>query len=205
MITVAIPTLLTKEQIQPRIEEIRKTFSGEIITSCIKQSASKNRNWCLDNATGGIIIMIDDDITGFYPDWTSDLISPLFKYPNLYSMVSIRCLNKEKNLGAMLGDPNTTIVGDYQKALHTERTGLSIVCSAGIAFIKDDIRFDEGYKAANYEDSDFCMQFNQKYPNKSIIINNTCKLIHLNEQKKIENNCNQYNKDYFNKKWNTNI
>jgi len=203
MISLVIPTLLSKEKVQPKIDEIRQFFDGEILASCIYQSASKNRNWCIEQAKNDLIVMMDDDVTGFYPGCFYNLVYPLISRPDKFSIVSIRCLGKDNNPCPMLGDPFTKPVGQYQKAIHTLETGINVVLSACIAFYRTNIRFDENYRAANYEDSDFCMQYNNKYPDKEIIINNTCQLVHLNEQKKTEKDCNQYNRGYFNKKWGT--
>ena len=94
LISITIPTMKTQEQIQPQINNIKEsikddsTYNYEIIASCINQSAAKNRNWCLNNAKGDIIIQNDDDVEGYYSreieNWVHDLILPLIILKVIY-------------------------------------------------------------------------------------------------------------------------
>jgi hypothetical protein len=203
LINIIIPTIKRREDIYQQCSEIFKTVKheAEIVPICSNKSAAINRNMGLRFSKHEIIIMLDDDITGFYQGWDYDLINPLLNDINI-SIVSARLLNKNKQIGSMLGDNNNKVTGDYQIALHTDQTGLNIVCSACIAFKKDTIYFDENYQGAVYEDTDFCMQYKQKYPDKQIVINNKCQLIHLNEMKGRTYQDIKSNKEYFSKKWN---
>jgi glycosyltransferase involved in cell wall biosynthesis len=188
LISITIPTLKTKEQLKSLIQEITNNTHDveyELIYSCIQQSAAKNRNWCIDNSKGDIIIQMDDDMTGFYEGWCSSLIKPLIDTPEKYSIVASRLLDKNKNIGPMLGDGNNklNINEPYVKAIHTKETGLNLVCSACIAFKRCNVRFCEDFLGATYEDSYFAFEMNKAFPDKIVIINNLCKLIHLGESK----------------------
>lgn len=162
MISICLPTY--KSQV---IKPIGISDDSELIISSQEGSAAYNRNWCLDRAKGDIIIMIDDDITGFYPGWDKDLIKPL--EDNSVSIVSARLIN-----------PNGT-----NAPLMYEGTPYNIVPSAAIAFRKTGIRFDEQF-IGGFEDTDFCKQLEQAFPQKHKVINKNCRLIHLGEKKRQE-------------------
>jgi len=159
LISICLPTY--KSQVTKNLEEIRNTATGnvEILASCQEGSAAYNRNWCLDRAKGNIIIMVDDDITGFFKGWDEVLVKPLTD--NSISIVSAR-----------LSSP-----------MMYDGTEFNIVPSSAIAFRKSGIRFDENF-VGGFEDTDFCKQMEQAFPNKKTLINEDCKLIHLNEKKK---------------------
>jgi len=189
-ISITIPTCKTKEQVQPLLDEAVKNLSGDYrynpFSSCLKDSASVNRNYCINNAQGDIIIMFDDDIKGFYPGWEKDLISPFLKFPGKFSIISARLITETGDMAGQLGDGIEPYLSekDFQIAYHTAKTKLNLVGSSCIAFPTDvGVRFDEAFLGAGYEDTDFCMQVNQKHPNKKTIINNRCKMIHLSESK----------------------
>ena len=48
------------------------------------------------------------------------------------------------------------------------------------------MRFDEQF-IGGFEDTDFCKQMEMAYPNKHTVINENCRLVHLNEKKRQEN------------------
>jgi len=198
-ISVVIPSVKPEVELQGQVDQLHRLAANDlqVVTVCKKQSAAKNRNECIEKATSSLIIMMDDDITGFYPGWDKDLVSP-FDLSAGYSIISARVLNREGKVSAtagMLG--GSTMEGKIQEA---ECLGLNIVCSACISFIKSDIRFDEVYIGSGYEDTDFCMQHIKGYPEKKIVINNSCKLIHLNEGKG-QQGTQPVNRAHFIKKW----
>lgn len=154
--------------------------------------------------------MIDDDVTGFYPGCFDVLIQPLIDFPEKYSIVAARYLRANGTVGPQLGNAgkNETNGEPIQKAIHSPETGLNLVGSACIAFYRDYTRFDIAYHAGGaYEDTDFCMQMKKKYPEKDIIINNKCRLIHNCEGKGrgVQHEHWHYNRTYFNDKWSLNI
>lgn len=202
MISIGIPTIKGAKQMLIDIERRSgKDLPFEVFQVYSDASAAKNRNKVIDEAKGDLIIMLDDDISGFYPDWIYDLVTPLLCHRNLYSIVSARLIYANGKTAPQLGgDGNDS--GPLVPAIH-EPTVLNITCSAAIAFYKsDNIRFDENYIAAVYEDTDFCMQYREKYPDRKIMINNRCRLVHGNEGKRggIKNAA-TVNREYFAEKW----
>jgi len=213
-VSICIPTLKTEKEVRQQMDDIHKTPPScdyEVIASCTKQSAAKNRNWCIDNAEGDVVIMLDDDITGFYPGWADILIDALF-FNVANSIVSARPKKPDGSWCAILGDsgkpPNDE---EFQKCIHTDQTKLNICGSACMAFWRGcGVSFDEAYLGATYEDSDFCMQMNKQYPNKQIVFANRCNIIHTEEKKgrgsgPNKNNYWKHNHDYFAEKWGVRI
>jgi glycosyltransferase involved in cell wall biosynthesis len=155
------------------------------VSKCVigdqKGSRSYNRNYYLDRADGDIIILMDDDITGFYDGWEQDLIKPL--EDNSISIVSARLVDEQgKNIPMMF-----------------DGTKYNIVPTGCIAFRKTGVRFDENYTEYGYEDTDFCRQMELIYPNKKTLINNNCKLVHLTIDKGIRSK--DKSRRYFLNKW----
>lgn len=211
MVDIIIPTLKKLEEIKVMIKEIEKNtiIDHRIIVTCKPVSAAKNRNFGLDCASTDIIIMIDDDITGFYKGWAKELIKPLEEIKDLI-MVSARCMNQDGTLAE-------TGACDYDisKPLsYIPKLRQGILPTSAIAFINKGFRFDENYKGAAFEDADFCFQILKDYPECKFAINNNCKLIHLNERKGYggsekydtlnpgEDKILWENRNYFHKKWN---
>lgn len=206
-ISILIPTI--KTNVESMIESIKSTMGDlnyEIVASCINTCASKNRNWCLLKSTGDVIVYLDDDTGGFYPNWCVDLLKPLIEHPDKISMVAPRLLNKDGQIGCQLGDsPGFDDAQDYQKAIHTPQTGLNITCSACIAYFRNDILWEEDYIRACYEDASFCMLFKKKFPEKDIVIVNRCKIIHYGEAKARTSDAMIHNKNLFSKRWGVTI
>lgn len=194
-ICIIIPTCKEKRQLKNLLKELNSSIDNSrfrVITTCFKSSAATNRNYGLIQADSNMIIMIDDDISGFFQGWSGRLIEPL--YNSSVVMVSARLIDKNGNPGVMMNirpDLSRSIVEVKEKMLP----------SACIAFRKDDLRFDESYAGAGFEDTDFCMQLNQKYPNGKYLIHNEVKLIHFNEMKNQRNGQLQINEQYFHQKW----
>lgn len=147
-------------------------------------SASINRNYGLlksFQSNNEFIIMIDDDIGGFYEGWQNDLIQPLKDDKNV-SISSARLLTEYGHLSPMNG-PDT----DIDKPLSICK---NMVLSAAIAFRKADIiqnnqlRFCMKMIGSGWEDTLFCKLFNKVYPEGKFVVNNNCRLIHFHEMKK---------------------
>jgi glycosyltransferase involved in cell wall biosynthesis len=194
MITICIPTYKTEQETRKQIEDIKSSVSSspvEIFASCQDGSAAHNRNYCLNKAKGEIIIMLDDDITGFFPGWDKILIKPLLE-DNLVSIVSARLINKDGTPSDMMYDNQKYEPGYYPSLC-------KIVPAACIALKKTSMRFDENFAGSGFEDTDFCKQMAFAFPKKHTIINNDCKLIHVNERKNQDSM--RTNRRYFVSKW----
>jgi glycosyltransferase involved in cell wall biosynthesis len=164
--------------------------------SASKLSAAINRNACIMFAKTKYIVMIDDDISGFFPGWSQLLVEPLKDPDILY--VSARLLNE-------YGKPQ--MVMGYSKDLNHKHVPVTIAPSAAIAFRNDGTRFCEEYKGSGFEDTDFHFQLKEKYGyDKKVIINNQVKLTHLHEMKNQNGvgegfNPFEENKKIFDRRW----
>jgi len=168
------------------------TGDTNIITTGFKTSASTNRNYGLHMSTSEIIIMMDDDIEGFYQGWADELIKPLLDYDDVL-MVSARLMKPDGTLGIMVGE-------NYDLSKPYVQVNARQLPTACIAFKKTDIRFDETFIGSGFEDNDFCLQLGIQNRKGIFIINNNVKLVHTNEMKEQGRNWN-YNKNYFNQKY----
>ena len=167
--------------------------SGSIIYTCTKASAAVNRNNGLNAATSDIVIMIDDDIEGFFPGWDLELIRPIKEIPDTV-ISAARLFNTNGSVQVTLGTERMPLSPSFIDAEHKQ------ILSACIAFLKTDLRFDENYIGSGFEDTDFCKQMIRKFPTGRIIVNNMCRLVHRNERKnQLDNNNKNY--QYFLSKW----
>lgn len=190
-VDIIIPTCQSALAIAPQVCEI-EGFSpnDKIIKTCEPVSAAKNRNIGLNHATTDIVIMVDDDIFGFYEGWMNDLIRPLLDDKSIV-YVSARLVHPDGSNAPMMFQGEST--GPYCDVPRAP--------TAAIAFRNDGIRFDENFIGSGYEDDDFCIQIKERYPSGRFIINNKCRLIHANEQKNQHGKYAEHNQAYFEKKW----
>jgi len=167
MISILIPT--NKAEVDEQLRDIMLTATSEyeLHATCQPGTAAENRNRCLELAHGDTIIMLDDDITGFFPGWDEVLLKALV---DDVSIVSARLLYEDGKRLPMMYDND-----DYTPGAHP--THYNFVPTGCIAFKKNMIRFDEGYKEG-YEDSDYCSQTKILFPYKHTVINNDCQLFH---------------------------
>lgn len=196
MIKILIPTIKKYNEIAQQVEDIQKSISPGIpvLATCRNLSAAANRNlalsWCDD---GDIVIMLDDDITGFHDGWMGAMIEPIRAGA---SIAAARLLN-------LHGEPGPMIGAEDRNGLEVYEAHGGAVPSAAISFIKDDLIFDENYAGAGYEDSDYCRQKKMKYPDGQIVITNKARLIHKLEFKHY--GADTANAKYYANKWEHNI
>jgi len=195
---IIIPTIREIEEIDGEIKEIERTayYPHSIIVTSLKERAAINRNFGLECAKEEIVIMLDDDMTGFFPNWDKELVAPFFNDP-LLCMISARLMDKEGRAG-----PNCA--GNYDlgpEYIYIPKKKDAVMPSAAIAFRNIGLRFDIQYVGSGWEDTDFAFQYAQANPNFKFMINNRCKLIHLNEMKNQVQHFDE-NKKRFYKKWN---
>jgi len=215
-IDIIIPTNKPKNRLKKFFRELTESLDlskFRIISTHLDTSAAVNRNWGLHQATSDVVIMIDDDISGFYPGWAEELIQPLL-HQNTIVMISARLMRSKTKLGVMMniipdmtrhyqhktliyGQQNQTYVDEYERRL----IPIKALPSACIAFRKTEIRFDCAYRGAGFEDTDFCMQLNEKFTKAIYMINNNVKLIHKNEMKNQLNGQLLHNQQYYLRKW----
>jgi glycosyltransferase involved in cell wall biosynthesis len=147
-----------------------------------KSSASVNRNEGLKFTTAAYIVMLDDDIRGFYPGWLTDAIRPLKEDPNIV-VSSARLLNLNGQPGPMIGGFGIPTDKGVYDASPSGYKGYRRVPTACITIRNDTLRFDEGFIGSGYEDTAYMNEVNITYPGKRIVVNNDCRLIHINEEK----------------------
>lgn len=195
---IILVTCKTAEEIQPMVDSINEQTYLEtgyrLIPTCCPASASVNRNFGLDLATASIVVMLDDDIIGFHPGWLSALVEPLDYYDDV-CLVSARLLDADGTIANMMGGtvPQQGIV-DIRRSSYRNYFR---VTTAAIAFPNTALRFDENFVGSGYEDTDFMNRFNEIWPDKRMVINNDCKLIHLNEEKNQGGPFWNRNRDYY--------
>lgn len=177
------------EQIGELLQSDRDIDGDRIIYSCLKASASVNRNKCLDLARSEIVVMIDDDMAGFFPGWVDVLVAPLINDPDVM-MTSARLLNEDGSIGPMMGD-----VKNYT----SPTVVVPLAPSACIAFRNDGTRFNEEMLGSQWEDTSFIFRLKAKYPKGKIVVCNECRLIHKHEMK--GSKYGEYNKAIFEKEF----
>jgi len=191
---ILIPTCKSMYEISPMIGEIaRFDHDANIIASCDPGSAAHNRNICLEQAKSELVIMVDDDISGFRFMWANDLAAMLKSSKVLY--MSARLVNEQ-------GQPMNVIGSGHAKATMSEYTSVQIAPSACIAFRNDGTRFCEEYIGSGFEDIDFHLQLKKKYgKEKVVVINNMVRLTHKNEMKNQLGKFYEHNKAVFDRRW----
>lgn len=189
---ILIPTCQSGSTVAPLIAEIhRNTPGADTFASCLDASASVNRNRCLDEIQpGDIAIMLDDDISGFYPAWHWHLISGMTS-PAVV-MVSARLLKPNGKFGQTSSDC-------YDP--EPEEIPVSMLPTAAIAFRYTGLRFDEAYAGSGWEDTDYVRQIKAADPSAVLIQSNRCRLVHRNERKSQGGETWEKNKAYFRQKW----
>lgn len=198
-IDIIIPTNKKLEDVKNQIEEIDNNTPEDhrVIATCQPLSAARNRNYGLSYANSDIMIMIDDDITGFYAGWLTDLTRYMLK-DNSLLICSARLLNKNLEIAHMMGANKVPRngIGIYEAERFSYKNYYRIA-TACFAMRKNNVLFDEKFIGSGYEDTDFCNQLNINYPDKKFMINCNCKLIHLNEEKNQGGPYFEHNKQYY--------
>jgi hypothetical protein len=192
-IDVLIPTI---NDIDVSIIEKTVSIANNIFVNKSNNSAAYNRNRLLDKSSADIKIMIDDDISGFYCGWDSDLLGVM----GINNIVSARLMTSGNSPAHMNCFDENKGLNDLQDDIIQIWPGEThIMPSSAFAFIDMGIRFDENYIGSGYEDTDFFRQYFVKYKTE-FYVNNLCRLLHANEMKKQTENL-KINRDYYNKKW----
>jgi glycosyltransferase involved in cell wall biosynthesis len=177
---IIIPTFRTREQMAPMVCDVEGYVSKgfRLITTCSAGSAAFNRNIGLKQATADYVIMIDDDMRGFFPDWDQLLIEPLISEPDIIMVGARLMLPGGLEPAFMMGDL------DYNLKERLVEARQRKVPTAACAFRRDPMmKFDERFIKSGFEDTWFMEQLNRKHPHGRHVINNSVKLIHLNEKK----------------------
>lgn len=196
---VIIPSNRKCQELRMFIEVYKRLYfnEGEVnfIHTGLKSSASINRNFGLiksKESNAEFIIMMDDDIGGFFTGWHDLLIQPLIDYTDV-KIVSARLITPDGELSPMMGF-NYDLSNKFS-------TGCEVLLSACIAFRKKDILdkiwFDMEFVGSGFEDTLFTYQVSKLYPDCKFIAANDCKLIHYHEMKNQGGRFFEYNKKLF--------
>lgn len=183
-IDIIIPSCKQPHILAPLITEVKNFSTGPynlIIASNPEFSAAQNRNACLMLSSAPYIIMMDDDITGFYTGWNQDMIKPLQLFPKI-TITSARLIRPDGKLAAMMSS-KYRLDQDLEEVTKTP--------TACVAFRQTTYRFDENFKGSGFEDDAFCLALGPQ-----IVIDNQVRLIHLNEMKRQHENW-EHNKKHF--------
>ena len=160
------------------VAEIRATAGGapRILATCRMASAAVNRNAALRAAQTLAVIMLDDDVGGFAPDWNLQLEAAL-DAPDAV-MVSARLMHKNGAPGQMLGNPPYD--AGSTETVEVPRRELPTAC---IVFRNIGMSFRETYVGSGWEDTDFCAQLRGVYPSGRFLVHNGVRVTHYNEMK----------------------
>lgn len=196
MITIGVPTCLRRDQVADLLAEIRRTILEPypIIATCQPISAAANRNLILEAADTPIVIMVDDDVSGFPMGWATDLANTLDATANCV-MVSAQLVSPQGGPGFMMGGVPARSSG---LSLPSPERKLPTAC---VAFRVTDLRFDENFVGSGFEDDDFCRQLLQREPEGTFLVNHDVQVVHVNEAKNQGGANWEMNKAYFRNKW----
>ena len=189
---ILIPTNKDRGKLWRQIRSIERTAPGcRVIATCFNASAATNRNWALLHS-GPLVVMVDDDVRGYFPGWAEKLCEPLAD-PSVV-MVSARLVQPNGKPGVMMN-----IRPDFSQEVVVVPDRM--VPSACIAFRNDGTYYDETYAGAGFEDTDHCMQLGKKYPDGVWMIHNGVKMVHKNEMKGQQDYRFLQNRAYYLRKW----
>jgi len=138
--------------------------------------------------------MIDDDISNFPVAWDVTLANTLEAMPECV-MVSARLMTPRNKPGLMLGHPPQLLEGQLWEVPSRE---LPTAC---IAIRRNELRFDEEFVGSGWEDTCYCAQLRQRYPDGKFIINSHVKVVHHNEMKNQGGDIFEKNKAHYISKW----
>jgi len=194
---ILIPTCRQQAHVDAMREAMAEVDTqGEVCASCLPESASVNRNFCLSHVEAGeVAIMLDDDIEGFYPGWIDDLTAPMADESVV--MVSARLLTPD----GLFGPTCSRCYEDSPDEIEVKSNGGCVIPTAAIAFRNRGHMFDEHYLGSGFEDSDWCHQYLRDDPAAKFLQSNRCRLIHRNEMKEQGKHW-KHNRMYFHTKWN---
>lgn len=199
MTTIIIPAYNPGANLTRLLTEIQHKTAPPYNVVLVRgsRSASRNRNEGLSSVskTSKYIIMCDDDICELPYMWNKRLIDRLQYDPNLMA-VSARLMTID-------GRPALNSADNFN--INTEYEEVNMIPTACCAFRSDDVEyscvgFEELMVASGWEDSLFFEQLKnrltkEKLGNK-IIIDNNCKVVHLNNATG-QGTWNDYNKQIY--------
>lgn len=203
MIDIIIPTCKVKKEISDMLFEIELNTPEEyaICYTCLPLWASINRNIAHTFVSGNsqFIVSLDDDIRGFYPGWLTDIVQPLREDESI-RFASARLMRPGGREANFMMTSRNDMREKHEIVPRCPTSAYAYRKSEFDALIgfqnKYSKPFDEMFKGSGWEDNAICHDLKKKFPDTKIIINNRCKLIHINEEK-YQKEFLQENKRYF--------
>ncbi|HTP28758.1 MAG TPA: radical SAM protein [Anaeromyxobacteraceae bacterium] len=190
---IIVPAYVPSETLARLLRDIPRITAPpyNLIVVGRHQSAARNRNQGLERARSPYVIMCDDDIADLPYGWNRQLIYVLKENREL-AAVSARLMRAD-------GRPGLNTANDY--CLDRPLVAVNHIPTACCAFRRTDVRFDERFVRAGWEDTDYFMQLRQKHGGQ-VAISNQVKVVHLNEEKNGGGVGNEENQKLFMEKWN---
>jgi MoaA/NifB/PqqE/SkfB family radical SAM enzyme len=189
---IVVPAFKPGENLKNLLSEIaEKTippYNLQVISK--QQSAARNRNDGLRASQNPYVIMCDDDICDLPFGWNRALVWTLKENREILG-ISARLMTRDGKIGR-----NTINNFDLTRRL----VDVEMIPTACCIFRKSDVMFDERYIRAGWEDTDFFLQMRKKFGGK-FAIENTIRVIHLNEEKNCGGLQNSHNEGLFFSKW----
>ena len=193
---IIVPTCKPFEDVASLVFNLRACDPNiRVIATCLNASAAVNRNAGLDDTTAPIVVMVDDDCSGFEHGFAEQLVHTYETTPHC-AMVSARLMTPGGDYGPMCGEV------DFFPAGVSIARGRHLPTSCVVVSRRHDVRFDEQYLGSGWEDTDFCRQLLAVDDQAVFVVDNEVRVIHRNEAKRQTENW-QQNKEYFQKKWGT--
>ncbi len=200
MIEIIIPTMLPDIKVAKLVKQISNTagYAHHILYTGTNSSASVNRNIGLRQATGDMVVMVDDDIefTNISLNWLRDMVEVLSRDDVI--MVSAQLLNKDHSYAYMTGLQDCNLSPrTYGETVVPSKKLLTACC----AFKHNNLLFDENFIGSGFEDIDYCNQLAAFKPNGKFIVCHSSLAIHHNEAKNQRGEYWEYNKTHYERKW----
>jgi hypothetical protein len=176
-VDIAVPTCKRRSEVDPLLQEIRRTreTAGRTVATCQPVSAAINRNLALEQCGADLVIMCDDDITNFPAGWDRLLAAPFAD--EAVEMTSARLMAPNGEYGQMLGHPNR---GAAEGLTPVPSQELPTAC---ICIRNRGLQFDEGFVGSGWEDTDYSARLRSLYPEGNWLVVEAVRVVHLNEQK----------------------
>lgn len=202
MIDIILVSNKTEDQLKKNIIQIKENTPEDynLILTGTPFSASKNRNIGLAKVKSGIFIMLDDDIFGFYKGWLPELVRPLLNSEKVI-IGSARLIKEDGSLSFMMGGKIEKRHEPIQEVERVKFNNYYRVTTACLAIRRNPILFDENFIGSGFEDTDYMNRINESYPNHKMVINNSCRLIHMNNKTNQGDFFFSKNKEYYMSKY----
>lgn len=185
---IVIPTCKKHDGVVRQLEAIKDNTPEDhyILATCTPESAAENRNLAHSMASADIVVSLDDDVKGFYLGWLTDIVGPLLEDEKI-RFASARFMKPDGKSPAHMMTSIYDMTKKYEEVLRCP--------TSAYAYRKADFDalkgfwnetsqpFDTIFTGSGCEDDAICHDLKKKFSDTRIVINNDCKLIHLNEMK----------------------